>query len=154
MGGIGDVGKVLGNVGDIFKGDAGILGAVNPTVLIGSALGMADTLYGAYANKKEASRAREWQQYMVDYQNAYNTPAAQMLRYKEAGLNPNLIYGQSNVSASTGSVPHANIPASHVADRSLAALRLGQDLQLGQAQINQVQANTALLKHQRNEPVA
>lgn len=27
-------------------------------------------------------------------QNAYNTPAAQMQRYKDAGLNPNLIYGQ------------------------------------------------------------
>lgn len=30
--------------------------------------------------------------------NAYNHPMAQMARYKEAGLNPNLIYGQSNTA--------------------------------------------------------
>ncbi len=28
-------------------------------------------------------------------QNAYNDPSAQMARLKQAGLNPNLIYGQS-----------------------------------------------------------
>lgn len=31
-------------------------------------------------------------------QNEYNTPSAQMLRYQDAGLNPNLIYGQSNMA--------------------------------------------------------
>lgn len=30
--------------------------------------------------------------------NLYNTPASQMERYKSAGLNPNLIYGQSNTT--------------------------------------------------------
>lgn len=34
-------------------------------------------------------------------ENAYNSPAAQMARYKAAGLNPDLIYGQSNLSASS-----------------------------------------------------
>lgn len=32
-------------------------------------------------------------------QNAYNTPLQQMQRFKEAGLNPNLIYKQSNEAA-------------------------------------------------------
>lgn len=32
-------------------------------------------------------------------QNAYNTPVQQMERFKEAGLNPNLIYKQSNEAA-------------------------------------------------------
>jgi hypothetical protein len=31
-------------------------------------------------------------------QNAYNTPKQQMQRYKEAGLNPNLIYNQQNTA--------------------------------------------------------
>ena len=35
--------------------------------------------------------------------NEYNSPAAQMHRYQDAGLNPNLIYGQQN----TASVPQA-----------------------------------------------
>ena len=36
-------------------------------------------------------------------QNAYNTPSAQMARYAEAGLNPNLIYGQANTAGSIAS---------------------------------------------------
>lgn len=33
-------------------------------------------------------------------QNEYNSPAAQMKRYQDAGLNPNLIYGQQNLASS------------------------------------------------------
>jgi len=36
--------------------------------------------------------------------NAYNTPAAQMGRFKDAGLNPNLIYGQGN-SGNSAPIP-------------------------------------------------
>lgn len=38
-------------------------------------------------------------------QNEYNSPAAQMARFKEAGLNPHLIYGQGNVAGSIGTAP-------------------------------------------------
>jgi len=38
-----------------------------------------------------------------EMQNEYNSPAAQMKRFQEAGLNPNLIYGQGN-SGNAGSV--------------------------------------------------
>lgn len=40
-------------------------------------------------------------------QNEYNTPAAQMLRYQDAGLNPNLIYGQSNMAGDVKSASAA-----------------------------------------------
>lgn len=33
--------------------------------------------------------------------NAYNTPSAQMARFRDAGLNPNLVYGMENLSAPT-----------------------------------------------------
>lgn len=39
-----------------------------------------------------------WQHWLA--QNEYNSPAAQMQRFREAGLNPNLIYGQSNLAGS------------------------------------------------------
>lgn len=42
-------------------------------------------------------------------QNEYNSPAAQMMRYKEAGLNPNLIYGQQNTAGAI-STPQAETP--------------------------------------------
>jgi hypothetical protein len=55
-------------------------------------------------------KTREWNEKMYERQrndaladwmrqNEYNTPEAQMQRFKQAGLNPNLIYGQSNEGA-------------------------------------------------------
>lgn len=41
-------------------------------------------------------------------QNEYNTPAAQMQRYQDAGLNPNLIYGQQNVASAPASASAAS----------------------------------------------
>lgn len=38
----------------------------------------------------------QWQR-----ENDYNSPTAQMARYRAAGLNPNLIYGQQNTAASS-----------------------------------------------------
>lgn len=48
---------------------------------------------------------RQRQDALADYemQNTYNSPRAQMQRFQEAGLNPNLIYGQSNEGATVRS---------------------------------------------------
>lgn len=43
------------------------------------------------------NNAEQWK--MWNATNNYNTPENQMLRYAEAGLNPNLIYGQSNTTS-------------------------------------------------------
>ena len=48
-----------------------------------------------YTNQQNKRNAIE----LWNMQNAYNTPKQQMQRFKEAGLNPNLIYKQSNESA-------------------------------------------------------
>lgn len=45
-----------------------------------------------------------------EYNESYNSPAAQMARYKEAGLNPNLIYGQSNTASAPLNTPTADTP--------------------------------------------
>lgn len=49
-----------------------------------------------YDNNKaiDAYNSNQWA--LMNYQNAYNTPASQMQRYREAGLNPNLVYSQGN----------------------------------------------------------
>ena len=46
----------------------------------------------------EAMYGRQRQDALADWnmQNEYNSPASQMSRFKAAGLNPNLIYGQTN----------------------------------------------------------
>lgn len=45
-------------------------------------------------NMKLARYSADFQRQMIQEQNEYNSPVSQMARYKEAGLNPNLIYGQ------------------------------------------------------------
>lgn len=92
---------------------ASVVGAVGS--LAGNALSS-----GANANLNKKNR--EWQEKMYEtqhqrnielwnMQNAYNTPVEQVKRLREAGLNPNLMYG--NGSASTGladSVSSADVP--------------------------------------------
>lgn len=45
-------------------------------------------------NQQQADIAYAREIEMVDKANAYNSPKSQMERFSEAGLNPNLIYGQ------------------------------------------------------------
>lgn len=60
---------------------------------------LADGLKGAwddYTGKTAVEKQNEYNMEMWKLQNEYNTPANQMKRYLEAGLNPNLIYSQGN----------------------------------------------------------
>lgn len=56
--------------------------------------GNAGTSKQYHANKKLANLQHKHNMELMEYQLAYNTPAEQMKRFKLAGLNPNLVYGQ------------------------------------------------------------
>lgn len=47
-------------------------------------------------NKKLAKFQADENRRMLDEQLAYNTPASQMRRYQDAGMNPHLVYGQGS----------------------------------------------------------
>lgn len=59
----------------------------------------------AIATKRKNKRALEWWK----MQNEYNHPRSQMQRLQEAGLNPNLIYGDS-VAGATGKADSVGVP--------------------------------------------
>lgn len=61
------------------------------------------------ANKAEAELAYQRQVQMWHMQNAYNDPQSQMERFKSAGLNPHLIYGQGN-AGNANSMPQYQPP--------------------------------------------
>lgn len=72
-------------------------------------------------------------------QNEYNTPAAQMLRYQDAGLNPNLIYGQSNMAGdvktataaqprSSGNYNKSMQTGMQIVGQMLQAMRTGKEM--------------------------
>lgn len=68
---------------------------------------------GLEFNKAEAQRARDYNTSMLQYQNAYNSPAQQIQRMKAAGLNPDLMYGNGQLGASSASAsasPNASSP--------------------------------------------
>lgn len=67
--------------------------------------GTIDAISGGIQNRKareyaDKAYARSRADALADWnmQNEYNSPAAQMARFKAAGLNPNLIYGQTNTA--------------------------------------------------------
>lgn len=99
-------------------------------------------------------------------QNEYNSPEMQMQRFKAAGLNPNLIYGQGNAgnagSISTPDVqqPQWRVPEFGNAFRGAgAALGAYFDYEIKQAQADNLRAqNTsiledAMLKHAQRENI-
>jgi hypothetical protein len=81
-------------------------------------------------------------------ENAYNTPAAQMQRYKDAGLNPNLIYDKGT-SGNAGSIPQyqqpqtdVSLPVPQTLSHMGGILSNYQDTKLKQAQTDNVNQNT------------
>lgn len=65
------------------------------------------------ANQTNIQLAREANQFDLQkwhMSNEYNSPIQQMNRLKQAGLNPNLVYGSGNVSGmSSSSIPKSNV---------------------------------------------
>lgn len=64
--------------------------------IIGAGQSRRNTVSQMKHNMAQQKRAQDWSLEMWHRQNQYNTPAEQMKRFKEAGLNPHLIYGQGD----------------------------------------------------------
>lgn len=98
------------------------------------------------ANKDLAEYAYSQDLAMWNRQNQYNDPAAQMARFKNAGLNPNLVYGSGSASAgNSNSMPKYNAPTvsyDYAPPNIGGALSQYQDFKMRQAQIDNMRAQT------------
>ena len=120
--------------------------------IIGGAAALAGGLVGGLFNRKSQSSAnkvniqlaREQQQFeqkMVQQQNEYNSPAAQMQRYAQAGLNPNLVYTQGSPGNQT------SLPSYQRANVQPAQFNFQQDMANAVSQIyNNLQAVAQIRK--------
>lgn len=72
-------------------------------------------------SKKLAEQQNQFNIDMWNRQNEYNSPAAQMKRFSEAGLNPNLIYGQGN-AGNASSAPEMVTPNAPELSRGMREL--------------------------------
>lgn len=96
-------------------------------------------------NRKQRDFTREMYQTQkqdnIDFwrmQNEYNTPAAQMERYMDAGLNPHLAYTQANTAAPISSpqpTQGPNTQAAQVDFDPLSELAKGLNLQMMNEQV-------------------
>lgn len=139
--------------------DAG--GGGGGTDIVSAIVGAAAMAYSAYQARKAGQEANAANRSLAEYSyaqdqlqwdrsNEYNSPAAQMARLKEAGLNPNLIYGGGSGGAAgtaSSSSPKFNAPTINAVPTGIPGqipqmLMLHQDLQLKQAQIDNVKSHT------------
>lgn len=127
--------KLQYDAGSIFSGISagsgligGIIDAVTANTRMKEAEGFSD---------QQALTQRKWAIEDRDWQANYNSPVNIMARYKAAGLNPNLIYGNNGFSApATRSTPAAQpyIAQPGIGKAIGDSLQNYQDMQLKQAQ--------------------
>lgn len=90
--------------------------------------------------KELQADAQAYNTLMFNMANAYNSPEAQMSRFKSAGLNPNLIYGQMANTASAPTMSSSSAPGASRIDSS-SLLEMAQLGLLG-AQKENIEADT------------
>ena len=90
----------------------GILGSLitGGASLLGSALGFGSQASTNAANMELAKYQYEKNLEMWHLNNLYNSPQAQMRRLKNAGLNPNLVYGNGAVGNASSTPPQFEAP--------------------------------------------
>lgn len=84
-----------------------LIGAIG--AVAGSALGWGSQSSANSSNKNLAQYKYDKDLEMWNRQNNYNTPSAQMQRYAQAGINPNIIASQGNAGNATG-MPEYSAP--------------------------------------------
>lgn len=135
---------------------------VVPAAVIAAGATLAASGGQIYASGKMNKKTRQWNEKMYgiqradaladwEKQNAYNSPAQQMQRFKEAGLNPNLIYGQQNEGATVRSTdvkswsPETPDVAS-TANAATVGIRTHYDTQVKDAQIDNLRLQQELMQ--------
>lgn len=100
-------------------------------------------------NEKMMHRQREWALADWEMQNQYNSPTAQMQRLKEAGLNPNLVYGGGSATQQAGVVKNTDAPGWNPETPNVGNIGEAATMALGQYyNIQQQKAQTDLIKTQ------
>jgi len=106
--------------------------------LLDGLFNLGSTIIGNRANRQNVQDTNQANIDLWREQSAYNTPANQMQRFKDAGLNPNLMYGQGNggnaASPPSQIAPHVesptiNLPETmNVLNQYLQSKLLGEEL--------------------------
>lgn len=110
------------------------------------------------ANKQNVALAKYQNQWNLDQwnrENEYNTPSSQLQRLKDAGLNPNLVYGSGTAVTQAASSPRAadakvQNEMSGTSGGMSQALQMVMSTVMQQAQLNKMNAQSELARSQRD----
>lgn len=147
----------MANFGELLMTGLGnTLGAL-PGATIGNLVGnLFGSLFGNQSAKKQFQYASDLQkqqfdlqQQMFDYTSAYNSPVNAVQRYKVAGLNPNLLTGQTQVAGTTGSIGQGSVGMRQVNSQLDMASAMQANLQSQKldAEVNLMNSQTDLNKY-------
>lgn len=137
---------------------------------ISAGVGALGSLLGGRQSKKNVKRTikaqKEMQQYeweqnlaLYHYNNQYNSPEQQMQRLQDAGLNPNLVYGNGAVGNTSGPLPSYDASRPDYSGQKsesaefLQAASVYLDYATKSAQIDNLQATNDMI-HEQTEGVA
>lgn len=142
------------SLGKTLKG--AISGAVSggavagiPGAIAGGVIGAGSGFLDAYQDRSALDYQNKQNIKLWNMTNQYNTPAAQMQRFMDAGLNPNLIYSQSNEAGSISGGTLQNNSSDiggqirSASQQKLNTLSAYSSLASAQAQREYIQAQTA-----------
>ena len=128
--------------------------------LIGVGGGILNTIGGLFGNKQQQNiNAQTYERMRKDsladwaMMNEYNSPKMQMQRFKEAGLNPNLIYGQSFNAPPVRSSDFkpADYVAPRIGDTVTNAVQTYFNVQAQEQQLQNMKLQAALLDAQKTK---
>lgn len=146
--------KAIGAIGSFAKTGVGSFGA---DLLTGGISSLAQGAIGSLFNRSNADYSNSLAQQNARYWANYNSPIQQMQRLKEAGLNPNLIYGNgSAVATADGNSSAPNVQGVGFDFRTpaqMALLKAQKNTQIKQndlldSQIQKTDADKALVQAQ------
>ena len=121
----------MSNVGSGAASGAALGSAISPGLgtiiggIGGAAISAIGSFFGNKSNRKASAEAfereskfareerlaqQQWIEQMYEKNNSYNSPAAQMQRLKDAGLNPDLMYSRGDVGNATAPEAPAQAP--------------------------------------------
>jgi hypothetical protein len=135
------------NVGPLLTAGGSLLGPTGTA--IGSALGAVfSQQYNQDQQNNYNADMQSWQEKMWNMNNQYNTPLAQRKRMEEAGLNPQLMYGQGTVGNSSAppSVPTGSKAPQSDFNNAQLALTLAQAKNIEADTANKLATNPLINK--------
>lgn len=121
---------------------------------ISGGLGLIGSGLNYLFQSKLMDRQNQYNLDMWKLQNEYNSPASQMRRYQEAGLNPALMYGQVTPGNATNA-PHLGTPEAPKLSRDMAELGKlfnieGLKQAIADTKLKQANAKNASVDAERN----